>query len=104
MEYNCAYDEYKRGTEVIQGWESLVNRHQNVRRIRDSAENVAFLCQTEDGSDGEICWCFDFNDQHVKNIEIGVSGIRKTENVRLFFLTTYLVNAFDRIVILNYWS
>uniref|UniRef100_A0A915PZZ3 Peptide-N(4)-(N-acetyl-beta-glucosaminyl)asparagine amidase n=1 Tax=Setaria digitata TaxID=48799 RepID=A0A915PZZ3_9BILA len=81
LEYNCAKDQYKRGVDVIKGWESLVSKQENVLRVVDQTNNVAYICRQNGKSNGELWWSFDFGNNHVKNIEFRLDGVKKDNDV-----------------------
>ncbi|VDK73875.1 unnamed protein product [Onchocerca ochengi] len=80
LEYDCAKDQYRRGVDLIKGWESLVSKQKNVCRVADQASNVAYICCQEGKTSGEICWSFDFDGHLVKNIEFRLDGIKKNDD------------------------
>ncbi|CAG9532026.1 unnamed protein product [Cercopithifilaria johnstoni] len=77
LEYDCAKDQYGRGVDLIKSWESLISKQENVRRVVDQMNNVAYLCCEEGKTSGELCWSFDFGVQHIKNIEFRLDGVKK---------------------------
>lgn len=83
MEYNCAKDQYRRGANIIKGWESLVTKQENVCRVMDQMNNVAYMCCQEGKTSGELCWSFDFGVEHVKNVQFRLNGIKKESDVSL---------------------
>ncbi|VDO38030.1 unnamed protein product [Onchocerca flexuosa] len=80
LEYDCAKDQYRRGVDLIKGWESLVSKQKNVCRVVDQANNVAYICCQEGKTSGEIWWSFDFDGHLVKNIEFRLDGIKKNDD------------------------
>ncbi|KAL3997862.1 Thioredoxin family protein [Acanthocheilonema viteae] len=77
LEYDCAKDQYKRGVELIKGWENLLSKQENVCRVVDQTNNVAYMCCQEGKTSGELCWSFDFGVHHVKNIKFWLEGVKE---------------------------
>uniref|UniRef100_A0A0R3RQ64 Peptide-N(4)-(N-acetyl-beta-glucosaminyl)asparagine amidase n=1 Tax=Elaeophora elaphi TaxID=1147741 RepID=A0A0R3RQ64_9BILA len=80
LEYDCAKDQYRRGVDLIKGLESLLSKQQNVCRMVDQTNNVAYICCQEGRASGELCWSFDFGGQHVKNIELRLDSVQKVSD------------------------
>lgn len=89
MEYDCAKDQYRRGAELIKGWENLISKQENVRRVVDQTNNVAYICCQEGKANGELCWSFDFGAHHVRNIKFRLDGVNKENDVSLVNLIYY---------------
>lgn len=83
MEYDCAKDQYRRGFDLIKGWESLVSKQENVCRVVDRSNNSAYICCKKGKTSGELCWSFDFGIQHIKNIKFRLDGIKEESDVSL---------------------
>ncbi|VDM37775.1 unnamed protein product [Toxocara canis] len=79
MEYNCAKNEYKRGDNVVRGWESLINKHKDVFRKEETDKDVAYLCRKEGKPAGELCWSFDLEGLSIKTFSVQLKGIAKYE-------------------------
>ncbi|VIO96732.1 Uncharacterized protein BM_BM4496 [Brugia malayi] len=81
LEYDCAKDQYRRGVDLIKGWQSLVSKQKNVYRVVDQMKNVAYICCQESKANGELCWSFDFGVHKIKNIEFRLDGIKKANGI-----------------------
>lgn len=91
LEYDCARDNYRRGDSIVQGWETLLSKQENVHRVVDDLNSVAYLCRVEGKRNGELCWSFDFTGHHIKNIKFRLDGLRKENDVSHFCVETKLI-------------
>lgn len=96
LEYTCAKDEYKRGNEVIRGWENLLNKQRDVFRKEESDWKMAYICRKEGKSTGELCWSLDLEGLGIKTLNVELKGITKYEDVG-FLLNRIILSAFPEI-------
>ncbi|VDK44765.1 unnamed protein product [Anisakis simplex] len=86
LEYNCAKDEYKRGENVIGGWENLISKHKDVFRKEEVDWKMCYLCRREGKSNGELCWSFDLDGLSIKTFSVQLNGITKYEDGNILVL------------------
>ena len=59
VRYNTASDCYVRGSEKIQGWDSMNHKYKNIQRKIENDWKMCYLTRTEGSDDAFIEWRFE---------------------------------------------